>query len=308
MSIFNFHKNKHNRKQETTKEDIFKFILEQQRLKSPSEIFASGAIFDFSKTSRVSFVSAIQSENPTQLLYLFIQAYHLFLENPECAGLSASMINVNNNDTNVNSWCADTFSLASKDKAALLFMPITINNNNLLARVVGIIFSDRGDGYYYCMLNKDHAMPSSVFCNKGIHGIEQIGEVNGLGFELMHSFFDCISKDFYNKVYPEYRWYFYLEKRGLSSYASKIYTIQIYVDRIGVVPVNLLGRQNCNDVLRYLREAGLISYNTTYRITNWPNVEPVWGLDYHYVGAFACEININCIYYVQECTGPIPNL
>jgi hypothetical protein len=71
-----------------------------------------------------------------------------------------------------------------------------IQNDILVARVVGIIFSSKGDGYYYCMLNKDENVPATVNRNKAMLGVEKIGEVKGVGFELMHNFLECISKDF----------------------------------------------------------------------------------------------------------------
>jgi len=63
--------------------------------------------------------------------------------------------------------------------------------------VFGIIIGSRGDGYYYCMLNKDANQHSEVIRNKAMAGIETIGTVNGLGFELMNSFLNCISRNYY---------------------------------------------------------------------------------------------------------------
>jgi hypothetical protein len=128
------------------------------------------------------------------LKQLLGQAYSLFLTHPECVGINSQMINKNMDDTNSITWNADIFTLSNGDKVALLFMPI--QNDILVARVVGIIFSSKGDGYYYCMLNKDENVPATVNRNKAMLGVEKIGEVKGVGFELMHNFFECISKDF----------------------------------------------------------------------------------------------------------------
>ena len=76
-----------------------------------------------------------------------------------------------------------------------IFMPI--KSDALAARIAGIIFSDKGDGYYYCMLKKDENSNSDVFRNKAEQGIGKIGEVSGTGFELMHSFLDCIKNNYY---------------------------------------------------------------------------------------------------------------
>jgi hypothetical protein len=177
-----------------SKEDIFKMILEQQAKRSPSDHFASGAVFDLSRQNREEFLNVLQSNNAMALQQLWRQTYSLFLEHPECVGFNSQMINKNMDDTNSTAWNADIFTLPNGDKVALLFMPI--QNDILVARVVGIIFSSKGDGYYYCMLNKDENVPATVNRNKAMFGIEEIGEVKGVGFELMHNFLECISKDF----------------------------------------------------------------------------------------------------------------
>ena len=79
---------------------------------------------------------------------------------------------------------------------ALLFMPI--QNKDISARIVGIVFSENSDGYYYCMLNSDKNASSDVYRNKPMQGVHIIGNVNGVGFELMHRFLDCIVNDYYS--------------------------------------------------------------------------------------------------------------
>ncbi len=83
------------------------------------------------------------------------------------------------------------------DYAALLFMPI--DNDIYAARIAGIIFSDSGDGYYYCMVNKDSETTSIVKRNLAMVGIKDIGEVKGFGFSLMKGFLGCIKTDFYQQ-------------------------------------------------------------------------------------------------------------
>lgn len=181
--------------QNASKEEIFKMILEQQAQRSPSEQFASGAVFDILRKEREIFEHVARANNALTLQKLFADAYSLFLNNPEVVGLSHNMVNKNNNDTDTWTWNADIFSLNEEDHAILLFMPV--QDTAFTARIVGIILSRKGDGYYYCMLNKDEKIPSDVNRNKAMSGIEKIGEVKGLGFELMNSFLNCMKDNFY---------------------------------------------------------------------------------------------------------------
>lgn len=181
--------------QNASKEEIFKMILEQQAQRSPSEQFASGAVFDILRKEREIFEHVARANNALTLQKLFADAYSLFLNNPEVVGFSHNMVNKNNNDTDTWTWNADIFSLNEEDHAILLFMPV--QDTAFTARIVGIILSRKGDGYYYCMLNKDEKIPSDVNRNKAMSGIEKIGEVKGLGFELMNSFLNCMKDNFY---------------------------------------------------------------------------------------------------------------
>ena len=97
-------------------------------------------------------------------------------------------------DTDYRQWNTDIFPLESGDFAALCYMPVS--NNELEARIIGIILSEGGDGYYYCMLKKDENETSTVFRNRSIQGITVAGEVKGRGFDLMHAFLNCIQEDF----------------------------------------------------------------------------------------------------------------
>lgn len=179
-----------------TKEDLFRKILEQQSQKSPSEHFASGAVFDISQITRASFLKTAQSKDAIQMLKLFTDAYFLFLNKPEIVKFTSAMIDKEKNDTDPKTWNVDIVELQKGEYAVLLFMPI--QNEMYSARIVGIVFSDNGDGYYYCMLNKNETTFSEVFRNKAFDGIEQIGVVKGSGFDLMNCFLECMKKNFYH--------------------------------------------------------------------------------------------------------------
>ena len=177
-----------------TKEDFYRQFMEAQAQKSPSEQFVSGSVFDISRRYREEFMQAVRAEDALTLLILFANAYALFMDHPEVVFISPAMISKDNNDTDPAEWNADIFPLPSGDYAALLFMPV--QDETLSARIVGIIFSDRGDGYYYCMLNKDQDVSSRVYRNRALQGIVPVGQVKGLGFDLMNDFLACIQKDF----------------------------------------------------------------------------------------------------------------
>ena len=95
----------------------------------------------------------MSSNDVFSLLNLFASAYSLFLENPQVVGFIPEIVNKDNNDTNPNMWNVDIFKLQNDDYAALLLMPI--QHDIFTAGIVGIVFGDNCDGYYYCMLNKD---------------------------------------------------------------------------------------------------------------------------------------------------------
>lgn len=178
-----------------SKDDIIKMILQQQAQRSPSDIFVSGTVFDLSRSLRDMFLEALRSNNAFQLLNLFQQCYAFFLDHPEQAGAFPGTVKKVLNDTNPAAWNADIIPLLNGDLAALLFMPV--QDISIDARIVGIVFSTRGDGYYYCMLPKGEASAAEVVRNKAMLGIETVGSVSGRGFELMDRFIACIKKDFY---------------------------------------------------------------------------------------------------------------
>ena len=202
MAFFNFFKKKKqvpgipDRHGMNSKEDILKSFFEQMVQRSPSESFASGAVFDIARQQRGILEQIIRSNDASGLHKWFVNAYTLFCTNPQIVNFSPNMVNLNNNDVDVRQFNADTFNLPNGDMVALCFMPI--QNYTFEARIIGIILSNKGDGYYYCMLSKDENAFSEVVRNKSINGIEKVGEINGRGFVLMNNFMNCIQKDFYN--------------------------------------------------------------------------------------------------------------
>ena len=179
----------------SSKDDIIRMILQQQAQRSPSDIFVSGTVFDISRSLRDMFLEALRSNNAFKLLNLFQQCYAFFLDHPEQAGAFPGTVNKGLNDTNPAVWNADIIPLLNGDLAALLFIPV--QDGSIDARIVGIVFSDRGDGYYYCMLPKGESGAADVVRNKAIMGIETVGIVSRRGFELMDRFIACIRKNFY---------------------------------------------------------------------------------------------------------------
>ncbi len=106
-------------------------------------------------------------------------------------------VDMEKEDTDYQEWNADIFQLENGDNVALCYIPI--QNDELSARIIGIILNENGDGYYYCMLNKDENEPSAVFRNGGFSGLSLAGEVKGSVFELMNDFLNCIQEDFVSK-------------------------------------------------------------------------------------------------------------
>lgn len=204
MGIFSSFKKKNgdpqpaNMPKNASKEDIFRMIMEQQSQKSPSDHFASGAVFDICRQQRDAFYTSARSNDAVSLLRLFVNSYSLFLDNPQVVGFMPDMVNRNNNDTNPATWNANVINLQPGDYAVLLFMPI--QDNTLAARIVGIVFGNKGDGYYYCMLNKGEENASDVIRNNGMFGLVTVGTARGLGLDLMNSFLNCVDQDYYRNI------------------------------------------------------------------------------------------------------------
>ncbi len=191
-----FKKRKQNPVSDEWKNDIGKMILERMANRSPSETFASGTVFDIVRQERGIFERIVRANDPYSVLTFFANAYISYCGNQSEAGTPAYTMNIQNNDTDPRSWNADIFALPNGSVAALCFMPI--QNGSVDARIIGIILDNGGDGYYYCMLNKGENVVSDVNRNKGMYGIEKVGEVSGRGFELMDRFLDCMKHDFYS--------------------------------------------------------------------------------------------------------------
>lgn len=173
-----------------SKEDILKEFFEQMRQKTPSDHFVSGAVFDIVRQNHEAFERIVRDKNALDLQTFFAKAYMLFCDQPQIVGFTPAMVDRNKNDTDPRMWNADIFHFDSGESIALCFIPV--QHDTLLARIVGIVLSDNGDRYYYCMLNKDTNAFSDVIQNKARLGIEKVGEVRGIGFELMNSFVDVI--------------------------------------------------------------------------------------------------------------------
>lgn len=182
--------NSANANRASSKEDIFRELLQQLAQSSPSAHFASGAVFDIVRQQHGEFAQIVRSNNASGLHLFFANAYIAFCRNPDMVGFTPNMVNGNNNDTDPRVWNADIFPFENGDAAALCYMPV--QDDALAARIIGIILSDRGDRYYYCMLNKNESLPSDVMRNKALDGIEKVGAVRGRGFELMQNFLNCI--------------------------------------------------------------------------------------------------------------------
>lgn len=173
-----------------SKEDILKEFFEQMRQKTPSDHFASGAVFDIVRQNHEAFERIVRDKNALDLRTFFAKAYMLFCDQPQIVGFTPAMVDRNKNDTDPRMWNADIFHFDSGESIAPCFIPV--QHDTLLARIVGIVLSDNGDRYYYCMLNKDTNAFSDVIQNKARLGIEKVGEIRGIGFELMNSFVDVI--------------------------------------------------------------------------------------------------------------------
>ena len=90
----------------------------------------------------------------------------------------------------------------------------------------------------------------------------------------------------------------YLGKLNLLHLADKQYQIYIQLENGTTVKVRLIGRQNSNDALKYLRDAGLLRVDEPYHFLDWPSANPCIGPWYHHVSACVCELNSNNIYHV----------
>lgn len=175
-----------------TKDDFYKAVCEAMAKQPPSELFVAGPVFDLVLKQHESFEKCVRDNDVLKLHSLLTSTYLTFLTNPEIIGIPSSMINVENDDTNINMWNADIFLFEDGTAIAQGFIPV--ESDKLIGRIVGIIFSEHGNGFYYCMVNKD--TPSTVMRNRALYGARKAGEVKGLGIDLMEAFLNCIKQDY----------------------------------------------------------------------------------------------------------------
>lgn len=90
----------------------------------------------------------------------------------------------------------------------------------------------------------------------------------------------------------------YLGKLNLLHLADKQYQIYIQLENGTTEKVLLIGRQNSNDALKYLRDSGLLRADEQYYFLDWPSADPCIGPWHHHVSACVCELNSNSIYHV----------
>ena len=179
--------------------EVYQTIFAEMAKESPSRHFVAGTVFEAVRQHHGQFEHIVRSKDGMNALdglrQFLISAYLQYLEDPGTFGGIPQIVNKANNDTDPGAWNFTLIPLDDNDVAALCFMPI--QNDKLMARIVGIVIGNRGDGYYYCMLNKDQSISSDVIRNKAMAGIEKVGKVKGAGFDLMNSFTDCIRTDYY---------------------------------------------------------------------------------------------------------------
>ena len=136
-----------------SREDLFRALMEQMAQKSPSHHFVSGGVFDMVRQQHGTFEQLLRSRDVAGVLGFFANAYITYCDTGGAGLAIPGIINVQYDDTDPRMWNADIFPLNNGDYAALCFMPV--NDEAVEARIIGIILSQSGDGYYYCMLNKD---------------------------------------------------------------------------------------------------------------------------------------------------------
>lgn len=206
MAFFDFLKKKKLEKQKTVEKNnpkqtderakFYKELMEEMQKKPLSEHFASGSIFDITRKFHGEFEECVRSGDVSKIHLFIINSYLLFCEHPEVAGGMPNLVRKDLQDTDPRTWNTSFYSLKGNDVAVTCYMPI--QNDNLAARMVGIILTDEGDAYYSCMLDKDEDVFSEVKRNKGWQGIETVGGVRGRGMNLANGFLNCIQENFYS--------------------------------------------------------------------------------------------------------------
>ncbi len=154
-----------------------------------SEVYASRAVFDLSHLYRDHFMKALRTSDSRKLSELFRATYTLFLDQPEVVGITHEMINRKNEDTDPVKWEVRCAAMPDGTPAALCCIPV--QSKTVFARLTGIVFSDSGDEYYFCMMGKDEKTPSEVMRNNGTMPVKT-GEIRGTDPEIMDRFLECI--------------------------------------------------------------------------------------------------------------------
>ena len=157
-----------------------------------SEVFASRAVFELSRQYRDHFERALQASDEEKLFELFRATFTLFIDQPETAGFTEAQFNKKSEDTDPMKWNVSCSSMPNGDAIALCYMPV--QSRSLSARMVGIVFSDSGDRYYSCMLNRDGSIPSEILRSReGVPSVNA-GTIEGTDAEPMNCFLSCIKK------------------------------------------------------------------------------------------------------------------
>lgn len=185
-----------------SKADIYKAALEMVAQQPPSERFVSGVVFDMILKQHEAFEECVRAGDVMKLRGLLELSYVVFLTKLQAVDVSSDKLNIKWGDTNPDTWKVDTFQFSDGMSIAQCFMPI--ENSTLEARLIGVVFSEHGDGFYYCMLNKDENAASEVKRNRALFGSKVAGEVKGRGLDLMVAFRDCIRNDYNSDCAVDY--------------------------------------------------------------------------------------------------------
>ena len=170
----------------------------------PSYYYAGGAVFDFVRIVHDEYEEVVRSSDLQKLQTLSIfyyNSYNLLLDEPEMVCSLPGLIDPEKNDTDATQWNVDVISMDGDDRASLCYMPV--DSDLYEARVFGIVLGNKGDRYYFSMINKDENAASEVYRNKGYEGVEKIGEATGRGFDLMDSFMAVVNDDYYTESKSE---------------------------------------------------------------------------------------------------------
>ena len=173
----------------------------QKLIRRPAaEVFATGALFDASRILRESFIKMLITRDISELNCIVRNIFMFLIEKPEAIGVAPILVDRDIIDTEIAMWQVSFFKLETGDFALLVFMPC--RTTDLLARASGIIFSMSGnyDGYYYAVINENGNPPAVVIRNMAEQGLRVVGEVPGLGFQLMNGFLDCMKRDYYGQT------------------------------------------------------------------------------------------------------------